>query len=97
MYFDCQRWIKKTRKTHVCIWCGTMIEAGSAAWYGCGYREDFWSGHMHPECAAAKDAVGQEYGEWEANGEYARGRKDDRFLQPPEFPDTYRGKTRGAA
>lgn len=95
--FGCERWINKTRKVHRCIWCGSRIEAGSAAWYGSGYWEDFWHGHMHPECAAAKDEVGRQCGEWEANGEYARGRCDDDASRMPQFPATYRGKTGGAA
>lgn len=26
-------WIKKTKKTHRCMWCAQVIEAGSAATY----------------------------------------------------------------
>jgi hypothetical protein len=88
------KWVKKTRKVHSCDWCGKRIEAGSATEYQAGVFEgDFFAGHLHPECAAAKDSLPwQELQDGWMPGDWARGRADDDYDQPPAFPDTYRGK-----
>ena len=94
MSFNRERWTKSTRKKHHCLWCGWEIPAGSAACYASGTWEgDFWTGYFHPECAAAKDAVLSEYGEWEANEGYARGRMDDDITKPPAYSADYRGSS----
>ena len=42
------------RKPHTCDWCGEGIEAGQQAVSGAGMFEgEFYSYHIHPECAAA--------------------------------------------
>jgi hypothetical protein len=56
------------------------------------FEGDFWHGYLHPECCAARDAVSAENGEWSANGEYARGRRDDDRDKPAEYSAGYRGR-----
>ena len=98
MSFYSEQWVKKTRKQHRCLWCGEMIPAGSTACHSSGIWEgDFWSAYFHPECAAARDAVCVEYGEWEADGDYARGRRDDDRALPPEFEASYLGTSNPTA
>lgn len=94
MSFFSERWIKSTRKRHVCGWCGKFIEAGSAANYSAGHSDgDFWDMHAHPECAAARDSMRyDELCDGFYPGEFARGRTDDDFHLPPAFKSTYRGK-----
>jgi hypothetical protein len=92
MSFYSEKWIKKTRKPHRCIWCDEMIPAGSTTCYSSGtWHGDFYANHLHPECAAARDANLAENGEWESGGDYARGRQDDKRELPPEFAASYRG------
>jgi hypothetical protein len=87
------RWIKKTRKPHSCLWCDKRIETGSAAYHASGVFEgDFWSGHHHPECAAAIDSqTWQERQDGYSPGECARGRTDDDRESGPAFSAEYRG------
>jgi hypothetical protein len=54
------------RKQHRCIWCGQPIPVGEK------YRNErsvydgeMQAHHWHQECAAAQQAEGSEYGEWE--------------------------------
>lgn len=92
-------WVKKTRKNHRCGWCGTRIEAGSAASHSSGVSDgDFWSDHYHPECQAAIDSSETNqslrddlYDGW-IPGDWARGRTDDDFGNAPQFSADYRGK-----
>ena len=52
--FFSDRDIKRTRKRHVCYWCGEHIKAGSSAVALAGVWDgDFWRGTMHPECRQA--------------------------------------------
>lgn len=93
MSFYSSSWVKKTRKRHVCGWCGKFIEAGSAAERSSGITDDFWSMICHPECAAAQDALPyDELCDGWFPGDYARGRTDDDTTQPPEFSPDYRGR-----
>ena len=89
-------WIKKTKKTHRCMWCAQVIEAGSAATYNAIiFDGEFSAYHMHPECEAAKDSLTRE--QWESMGycfdfgKFSRGRADGEKL-PPVFSAGYRGK-----
>jgi hypothetical protein len=42
------------RKSHLCEWCGEVIEKGDQAQYRSGVHEgDFFSGHQHIECYEA--------------------------------------------
>lgn len=92
MCFYSEQWVNKTRKPHRCMWCGDIIPAGSAACHSSGVWEgDFYADYLHPECAAARDAVCSEFGEWAANGDNARGRRDDDRSLPPEYAESYRG------
>lgn len=85
-------WIKCTRKEHPCTWCNERIPKGSAAQsFATVWEGDFNSGHFHPECAAAVDAVAARDGYWECCGDEARGRTDGDRRAPPMFLDTYRG------
>lgn len=80
--------VKKTRKPHRCIWCGEGITEGRPAKKMAGMSEgDFWSGYMHVGCEKAADKVADEWGSWEADQNYARGRTDDDRSMPPEFSD----------
>lgn len=93
MSFSRTYWIKSTRKTHVCWWCGSRIESGSAASYfaGIGFGFDFSHGHAHPECQAALDSMPYDPDGFEFHSN-ARGRTDDDTTQPPMFSADYRGK-----
>ncbi len=66
--------VKKTRKSHRCVWCGQVIEVGQPATYRtCVYEGDFQAGYFHPECWDASTrtaiAIKEEFefcpGEWE--------------------------------
>jgi hypothetical protein len=89
-------WIKKTRTPHVCGWCEKIIESGSVAEHSSGiFDGGFWSQHLHPECAAAKDSLS--YSKLEDGwcpGDFARGRTDDNMQFPPQFAPDYRGKNK---
>lgn len=67
-----EREVKKTRKNHRCQWCNEPIPAGSSTVYTSGVFEgDFFSGHMHKECAHAMHKADCEDGY--IPGEHARG------------------------
>jgi len=95
MSFYSHKWVKSTRKAKRCTWCNQWIPIGSTAWHFAGIHDDeFCSGKMHPECAAAADEVCDRDRYWESNGDYARGRIDDETQLPPTYLPTYRGKDR---
>jgi hypothetical protein len=87
MSFHRSKLVLKTRKRHPCLWCNQHIEAETCALSeaGIGEDENVWHGHMHIECGMARDAVLKKYGEWESQGDFARGRMDDDFNLPPQF------------
>lgn len=86
-------WIRKTRKPHSCGWCDRIIIAGSAAHYSAGVFEgDFYSQHLHPECAAARDSMSyRDLEDGWSPGDFARGRRDDDGKAPMQGSQSYRG------
>lgn len=67
--------VAKTRKDHLCFWCGELIATGSnafkSAWIWDG---DFAHGYDHPECKKAyQDSDGSELEEGFYQGDFKRG------------------------
>lgn len=80
--------VGETKKSHKCEWCGQSIPENSRTIKTSGIWEgEFFSGHMHLECAAAMHAA-----DWVRDDGYdpraqPRGRNDDDFDAPPAFTE----------
>ena len=85
------RYVKATRGPFRCMWCGGREPAGAPSVHRI-YRWDgeFQRERMHPECFAALTNYPEpdDLRDGFSEGDFARGRCDDRRDLPPEFaPD----------
>lgn len=69
-----ERTVAKSRKPHICTWCGEAIEVGQAYQ---SYRWRDWHGSgteiMHPECYAAMQGMDPNDAETWMHGDFERG------------------------
>jgi len=75
MSFHNETYVKKTRRTRLCDWCGEKVIKGDPSVSTSGLFEgDFYQGRYHPECAQAitryytvNKCWGEEIPDWRMN------------------------------
>ena len=55
--FTCERRIKGARKRHICIACGTWIEAAGSLWGDCVHHTEYWQFVQKLDAEAYLDAA----------------------------------------
>lgn len=91
MSFYSESVVKRTKRAHRCDWCNEAIPAGESCVKHAGMGEDFFSGWIHFECAAALRSADWVRQDGYDQGAQARGRTDDDRSAKPEFtPENYK-------